>query len=230
MCVRSTSLGAIMNSKAILATAVALLCASGSPAARADNLTYEWYTAANNGDVIPTDSSSNCGSCHEDMASSGGQVSAGTKVFNSYNQPAINKEGVVVFRARSRGGHGGSEGGEGGSGHGGGEDGGTGGARACAPAVAARAAVRAAVAPAVAAWAAAVAASRSAASTCAIWPSRGRCTWCSGAVARCRNRTIRRPERAASLQPSTSSRLCRVSTPVPTRSRRAGSRHPSGPT
>lgn len=116
-----------MNSKAILATAVALLCASGSPVASAGDLTYEWYTAANNGDVIPTDSSSNCGSCHEDMASSGGQVSASTKVFNSYNQPAINKEGVVVFRARSRGGHGGSEGGEGGSGHGGGEDGGAGG-------------------------------------------------------------------------------------------------------
>ncbi len=83
--------------------------------ASADNLIYEWYTAANNGDVMPTDSSSNCGSCHEDMASSGGQASEGSK-FNSYNQPAINKEGVVVFRARSRGGMGGSEGGSGGSG------------------------------------------------------------------------------------------------------------------
>jgi hypothetical protein len=92
--------------------------------ASADDLIYEWYTVANNGDVIPTDSSSNCGSCHEDMASSGDQPSASTKVFNSYNQPAINKDGVVVFRARSRGGHGG---GEGGSGHGDGEDGGTGG-------------------------------------------------------------------------------------------------------
>ena len=34
----------------------------------------------------------------------------GYQVFNSYNQPAINKEGVVVFRARSRGGEGGGHG------------------------------------------------------------------------------------------------------------------------
>ena len=95
-----------MNSKAILATAVACLCVSSVQSASADNLIYEWYTVANNGDVIPTDSSSNCGSCHEDMASSSGPTSEGSK-FNSYNQPAINKEGVVVFRARSRGGEGG---------------------------------------------------------------------------------------------------------------------------
>ena len=95
-----------MNSKAILATAVACLCISSMQSASADNLIYEWYTVANNGDVIPTDSSSNCGSCHEDMASSSGPTSEGSK-FNSYNQPAINKEGVVVFRARSRGGEGG---------------------------------------------------------------------------------------------------------------------------
>jgi hypothetical protein len=113
-----------MNSKAMLATAVACLCVSSVQSASADDLIYEWYTVANNGDVIPTDSSSSCGSCHEDMASSDSQLSAGAKVFNSYNQPAINKDGVVVFRARSRGGHGGSEGG---SGHGGGEEGGTGG-------------------------------------------------------------------------------------------------------
>ena len=68
-----------MNSKAILATAVACLCVSSVQSASADDLTYEWYTVANNGDVMPTDSSSNCGSCHEDMASSGGQASAGTK-------------------------------------------------------------------------------------------------------------------------------------------------------
>ena len=79
-----------------------------SPAASADDLTYEWYTVANNGDVIRP-ISSDCGSCHEDMASSGVQTSEGSK-FNSYNQPAINKEGVVVFRARSRGGEGGGPG------------------------------------------------------------------------------------------------------------------------
>ncbi len=118
-----------MNSKAMLATAVACLCVSSVQSAAADDLTYEWYTVANNGDVMPTNSSSDCGSCHEDMASSGDQASGGSK-FNSYNQPAINKEGVVVFRARSRGGHGGGEGSEGGSGHGGessGADSGSGG-------------------------------------------------------------------------------------------------------
>lgn len=99
-----------MNSKAMLATAVACLCASSVQSASADNLTYEWFTVANNGDVMPTDSSSNCGSCHEDMAGSGGQTSVGTKVFNSYNQPAVSKQGVVVFRARSRGGEGGGPG------------------------------------------------------------------------------------------------------------------------
>jgi len=74
-----------MESKAILATAVAFLCVSGLQSAGADDLSYEWYTVANNGDLIPET----------------------TKYFNSYNQPAINKQGVVVFRARSRGGEGG---------------------------------------------------------------------------------------------------------------------------
>lgn len=116
-----------MNSKAILATAVACLCVSSVQSASADDLVYEWYTVANNGDVIPTDSASSCGSCHEDMASSEGQPTAGAKVFNSYNQPAINKDGVVVFRARSRGGHGGGEGGSGGGGEGSGAGGSAGG-------------------------------------------------------------------------------------------------------
>ena len=44
------------------------------------------------------------------MAGSGEPAAEGTKRFNSYNQPAINKEGVVVFRARSRGGEGGGPG------------------------------------------------------------------------------------------------------------------------
>jgi hypothetical protein len=122
-----------MNSRAILATAVACLFASISTSARAADLTYEWYTVANNGDVIPTDSSSSCGSCHEDMASSDEPTSEGSK-FNSYNQPAINKNGVVVFRARSRGGHGGGEGGTGGgSGGGGSGSGGMGGGSGSQP-------------------------------------------------------------------------------------------------
>jgi hypothetical protein len=96
-----------MESKAILATAVACLCVSSVQSVSAGTLTYEWYTAANNGDLMPTGSSADCGSCH-DVPAGGGEPSAeGTKRFNSYNQPAINKDGVVVFRARSRGGEGG---------------------------------------------------------------------------------------------------------------------------
>jgi hypothetical protein len=72
-----------MNSKVILATAVACMLASMS-SARAADLIYEWYTVANNGDLIPET----------------------TKTFNSYNQPAVNTGGMVVFRARSRGGQG----------------------------------------------------------------------------------------------------------------------------
>jgi len=73
-----------MKSKAILATAVAILCVTGAATASADDLTYEWYSVVTNGDFVP-----------------------GTnKLFNSYNQPAVNDDGRVVFRARSRGGQG----------------------------------------------------------------------------------------------------------------------------
>jgi hypothetical protein len=44
-----------------------------------------WRTVVNNGDLVPTT----------------------TKNFNSYNQPSINDAGLVVFRARSKGGQGG---------------------------------------------------------------------------------------------------------------------------
>jgi len=73
-----------MESKAILATAVAILCVTGAATASADDLTYEWYPVATNGDLVPGTS----------------------KLFNSYNQPAVNDDGRVVFRARSRGGQG----------------------------------------------------------------------------------------------------------------------------
>lgn len=52
-----------------------------------------WITVVNNGDLMP----------------------GSTKNFNSYNQPAVNSNGLVVFRARSQGGDGGAEGGESGS-------------------------------------------------------------------------------------------------------------------
>ncbi len=73
-----------MKSKHILRATIALLCTSAAFAANAGDLTYQWFTVVNNGDLIP-----------------------GTgKFFNSYNQPAVNTHGMVVFRARSRGGEG----------------------------------------------------------------------------------------------------------------------------
>jgi len=73
-----------MKANGILIAAVATLCVTGAPSAGAGDLIYEWYTAANNGDLIPgTD-----------------------KPFNSYNQPTVNDGGRVAFRARSRGGQG----------------------------------------------------------------------------------------------------------------------------
>lgn len=68
-----------------LFASIAAACALGAqPAFAADLIEYEWYAVANNGDLVPDTS----------------------KPFNSYNQPAINGNGLVVFRARSAGGEG----------------------------------------------------------------------------------------------------------------------------
>jgi hypothetical protein len=74
-----------MNFKAVLATAVACLCVSSVQSASAADLTYTWHTVANSATVIP-----------------GGDG----RVFNSFNQPSVNSDGVVVLRARSKGGDG----------------------------------------------------------------------------------------------------------------------------
>jgi hypothetical protein len=73
-----------MESRTILAAAAAFMCVAGASSSNARDLIYEWYTVANNGDLIPET----------------------TKTFNSYNQPAVNGDGMVVFRARSKGGEG----------------------------------------------------------------------------------------------------------------------------
>jgi hypothetical protein len=58
---------------------------------------FTWATVVNNNDLMP----------------------ASTKNFNSYNQPSVNAYGLVVIRARSRGGEGGGGGSAGGGGGGG---------------------------------------------------------------------------------------------------------------
>jgi len=75
------------------------------PAAAKDKPEFKWRTVVNNKDLMPP---------------------LDTRHFNSYNQPSVNLDGLVVIRARSRGGHGGS-GGHGGGGDHGGSGGGSGG-------------------------------------------------------------------------------------------------------
>lgn len=54
----------------------------------------QWRTVANNGDFMP---SSSCAPAPADLS---------CRTFNSFNQPSVNKQGLVVFRARSKGGQG----------------------------------------------------------------------------------------------------------------------------
>ena len=67
----------------ILPMAVALIGGAVFAAAPDDGIAWlEWRVVVNNGIVVPGD----------------------TRTFNSYNQPSVNVDGLVVFRARSRGG------------------------------------------------------------------------------------------------------------------------------
>ncbi len=51
--------------------------------------TFDWATVVNNNDSMPTRG------CELDPEK--------CRPFNSYNPPSVNEEGLVVFRARSRG-------------------------------------------------------------------------------------------------------------------------------
>lgn len=56
---------------------------------------FDWATVVNNGDYMPTDT---CDPSAPSIPS--------CRTFNSYNQPSVNVDGLVVMRARSRGGQG----------------------------------------------------------------------------------------------------------------------------
>ncbi len=75
-----------------LSVAATTTWAGGPPSLQA----LTWDVVVNNGDYMPTDS------C--DPAA---PQSPPCRRFNSYNQPSVNARGLVVFRARSRGGSGG---------------------------------------------------------------------------------------------------------------------------
>ncbi len=57
----------------------------------------QWRTVVNNGDYMP---SATC------VPSAPLPVDPSCRTFNSFNQPSVNKQGLVVFRARSKGGQG----------------------------------------------------------------------------------------------------------------------------
>ena len=87
-----------------LCLVLAALMTNAATAGGKDKPDFEWRTVVNNNDVMPP---------------------LDVRHFNSYNPPSVNFDGMVVIRARSRGGHGG--GGQGGGGdHGGGGQGGGG--------------------------------------------------------------------------------------------------------
>ena len=67
----------------VLPFMVALLAATLSASVLDHGVAWlEWRVVVNNGMTVPNDS----------------------RTFNSYNQPSVNVDGLVVFRARSRGG------------------------------------------------------------------------------------------------------------------------------
>ncbi|XSG83858.1 MAG: hypothetical protein ACPW60_08945 [Methylohalobius sp. ZOD2] len=61
----------------------------------APKVAFEWTTIVNNGDYMPTDA------CDPEFP-----TVPTCRTFNSYNQPSVNARGLVVMRARSRGGQG----------------------------------------------------------------------------------------------------------------------------
>ena len=83
----------------VTALGAATLAATAAPAAA-----FDWQVVVNNGDLMPSDI------C--DPANPPTPPGPTCRHFNSYNQPSVNTDQVVVMRARSRGGGGGHGGGE----------------------------------------------------------------------------------------------------------------------
>ena len=73
--------------------AIAIAAAAGHAAAAPPSPPlFSWSTVVNNTDFMPTKG------CEQDITK--------CRLFNSYNQPSVNRDGLVVIRARSRGGEG----------------------------------------------------------------------------------------------------------------------------
>lgn len=78
-----------IGSGAVLLAAVAFFASNQAIPKPEPEPAFDWVTVVNNNDVMPGD--------------------ALGRTFNSYNQPSINVDGLVVMRARSRGGQGGGQ-------------------------------------------------------------------------------------------------------------------------
>ena len=81
--------------RAVLGAATLLLLGASATAAPPATYPFTWSTVMNNGDPMPT---ANCDPAAPTVPP--------CRTFNSYNQPSVNKDQVVVIRARSRGGQG----------------------------------------------------------------------------------------------------------------------------
>ena len=88
------------HSRCILPLALFAAIATNSIAAQPQVAPFTWSSVVSNADYMPTDS------CDPTAFL---PTSPPCRYFNSYNQPSVNASGLVVFRARSRGGHGAGE-------------------------------------------------------------------------------------------------------------------------
>ena len=86
----------MMNRFARYTASLALITAiAGSvDAAPKKSYPFTWSTVVNNGDYLPTDL---CDPAEP------GPAAPPCRTFNSYNQPSVSADKLVVFRARSRG-------------------------------------------------------------------------------------------------------------------------------
>ncbi|CRI62902.1 conserved exported hypothetical protein [Thiocapsa sp. KS1] len=80
----------------VLGVATLAVTAAGTQAVPPSPPWFTWTTVVNNGDFMPTD-----------LCVPTAPATPPCRTFNSYNQPSINANQVVVIRARSRGGQGG---------------------------------------------------------------------------------------------------------------------------
>lgn len=82
----------------VLALGAATMAAAATPVTAFE---FQWQVVVNNGDFMPTDQ---CDS--ENPPTPAGRT---CRKFNSYNQPSVNADQLVVIRARSKGGQGGGQ-------------------------------------------------------------------------------------------------------------------------